>query len=486
MIPKTFPRRRRVWKLKEPAFSEAFRACVDAKLQNVAIANDINESWKILKSSILESFDTTCGWSKPQQRRKETWWWNETVDFAVKEKRRLWKCWKQGGQKEPYLAAKRRAKSEVYIAKKNVSDERFCNLHDKDKLNQVFQLARKLKSENQDIVGEKCIKNKEGNIVYDDMSKLEAWKQHYEGLLNSEFDWDESVLSHAEPIPGPPLEITHDMVLSAIKKMKSGKSAGPSGIVPEMLKISCDSVVPKLTSLINMVIREGKVPEEWNESFIISLYKGKGDSLECGNYRGLKLLEVLLKVLERILETRIREQISIDEMQFGFMPGRGTTDAIFILRQLQEKYLGKRKDIFFAFVDLEKAFDRIPRKVLWWAMRSLGVPEWIVKIVQAMYNGPRSRVRINGQFSEEFNVNVGVHQGSVLSPLLFIIVMEALSREFRTGCPWELLYADDLVIIAETKDELLLKLAQWKQGIEAKGLRVNTRKTKVICTANMA
>eukprot|EP00111_Clytia_hemisphaerica_P018805 TCONS_00055595-protein len=98
------------------------------------------------------------------------------------------------------------------------------------------------------------------------------------------------------------------MVLSAIKKMKSGKSAGPSGIVPEMLKISYESVVPKLTSLINMIIREGKVPAEWNESFIISLYKGKGDSLECSNYRGLKLLEVLLKVLERILETLIREQ----------------------------------------------------------------------------------------------------------------------------------------------------------------------------------
>ena len=71
----------------------------------------------------------------------------------MKEKRRLWKFWKQGDQKEPYLAAKRRAKSEVYTAEKNASDERFRNLHHNDKLNHVFQLARKLKSENQDIVG---------------------------------------------------------------------------------------------------------------------------------------------------------------------------------------------------------------------------------------------------------------------------------------------------------------------------------------------
>ena len=79
-------------------------------------------------------------------------------------------------------------------------------------------------------------------------------------------------------------------------------------------------------------------------------------------------------------------------MQFGFMPGRGTTSAIFILRQLQEKHLAKNKKLYFAFVDLEKAFDRVPRKVIWWAMRKLGIEEWIVRFVQAMYNNTRSRV----------------------------------------------------------------------------------------------
>ena len=79
----------------------------------------------------------------------------------------------------------------------------------------------------------------------------------------------------------------------------------------------------------------------------------------------MKLIDQVLKVLERILETIVRTQVSIDSMQFGFMPGRGTVDAIFILRQLHEKHLTKRKSLFFAFVDLEKAFDRVPRSVLW-------------------------------------------------------------------------------------------------------------------------
>ena len=88
-----------------------------------------------------------------------------------------------------------------------------------------------------------------------------------------------------------------------------------------------------------------------------------------------------------------------------------------------------------AFVDLEKAFDQVPQKVIWWALRKLGVEEWIVRLVQVMYRNAGSRVHVGEGYSEEFEVKVGVHQGSVLSPLLFIIVLEALSREFPSGVP---------------------------------------------------
>ena len=89
-------------------------------------------------------------------------------------------------------------------------------------------------------------------------------------------------------------------------------------------------------------------------------------------------------------------------------------------------------------------------------------------------------MKLGGGESVEFGVKVGVHHGSVLSPLLFNIVLEALSREFREGLPWELLYADDLALMAETKEELLEKVERWKDGMERKGLRVNIGKTKVM------
>src|SRR5437867_12762747 len=100
-----------------------------------------------------------------------------------------------------------------------------------------------------------------------------------------------------------------------------------------------------------------------------------------------KIAEHVLKVLKRVLEARLRKTVKIDDMQFGFSPDKGTTDAIFIVRQVQEKLLGKQKALWMAFVDLEKAFDRVPREVLWWALRHVGVEEWMVYVIKSLYGG---------------------------------------------------------------------------------------------------
>ena len=101
-----------------------------------------------------------------------------------------------------------------------------------------------------------------------------------------------------------------------------------------------------------------------------------------------------------------------------------------------------------------------------------------------MYKEVRSRVRVGDEYSNSFDVQVAVHQGSVLSPLFFFIVLEALSMEFRTGCPWEILYADDLVVSAQYMDELLVKLRIWRSEMEKKGLRVNMGKTKLMVSGS--
>ena len=184
--------------------------------------------------------------------------------------------------------------------------------------------------------------------------------------------------------------------------MKAGKALGPSGILVEMIKAAGDTGASMIRDLAAVIIREGKVPSDWGQSSIVCLYKGKGDIFDRGNYRGLKLTEQVMKELERIVDGLIRQVVSIDDSQFSFAPGRGTTDAIFVVRQLQEKYLAANKRLYMAFVDLEKAFDGVPRKVIWWALRKLGVDEWIVQLVQGMYSNARNHVRVGEGFSEEF------------------------------------------------------------------------------------
>ena len=170
--------------------------------------------------------------------------------------------------------------------------------------------------------------------------------------------------------------------------MKSGKAADPSGIVVEMIKAAGETSATMIHDLATAIIHNGKIPTDWEQSFIVCLYKGKGDALDRGNYRGFKLTEQAneaMKILERIVDGLIRQVVSIDDSQFGFVPGRGTTDAIFVVRQLQEKYQAVNKRLYMAFVDLEKAFDCVPPKVIWRALRKLGVEEWILRLVQGMY-----------------------------------------------------------------------------------------------------
>jgi len=127
-------------------------------------------------------------------------------------------------------------------------------------------------------------------------------------------------------------------------------------------------------------------------------------------------------------------------------------------RQMQENFRIKCKKLYFGFVDLEKAFDRVPREVISWAMHKLRVEEWLVSAVMSMYSGAKTVVRTVYRNNKGFEINVGMHQGSSLSPLLFAIVMEAISREFMVALPWKLLYADNLAVTAETEEKLIKTL----------------------------
>ena len=145
--------------------------------------------------------------------------------------------------------------------------------------------------------------------------------------------------------------------------------------------------------ILKRVWEEEQMPEEWKKREIIPIYKQKGDPLECGNFTGIKLLEHGMKMFEKILARRLKKLITVYNMQFGFSPGKATTDAVLIIQQLQEKHLEVHKDLFFTFVDLEKTYDRVPRDLVYWCLQ-----------------GTKSQYRENGRDGQQQERNKSKHQ----------------------------------------------------------------------------
>ena len=138
--------------------------------------------------------------------------------------------------------------------------------------------------------------------------------------------------------------------------------------------------------------------------------------------------------------------MEISKQQHGFMSEKGTTDAMFALRMLMEKYRKGQSQPHCVFVDLEKAYDRVPREELWYCMRKSGIVEKYLQLVQDMYEGRETVVRCAVKTTESFKVKVGLHQGSALTPFLFAVIMDRLTDEVRRQPPWTILFADDIVI----------------------------------------
>ena len=474
----TGARKIREWKLKDEEKRAEFRELFSQKM------GEQEEGWVHLRDSILAAAREVCGETtgKGRREKRETWWWNATVQSAIKEKRVAFKIWQKcrsSESKRVFKEKSKTAKREVAIAKRTGWEEWSRDLNGMEGRKKMYKLAKQMKKESEDTAGAKYVKGENGDIKLEKNEIMERWRGYFELLLNEE---NPCVLEEAICTQGPVEQIQEEEVRWALGKMRRGRAAGPTGVSSDLLREVGDDGLRILTKIFQEIIEGGEIPDDWKLSLTVPIYKGKGDALDCGRYRGIRLLEHGMKVFEKVLEVRLRRIIQLDSRQFGFCPGKSTTDALFIMRRIQEGYSQKKRNAYHIFVDLEKAFDRVPRKVIEWALRRQRVPEKLIAAVMQLYVGTKSRVRTVTGLSEEFGIGVGVHQGSPLSPLLFITVMEEVTEVCRGDGIWELLYADDLVLTAESKQEVIEKFNSWKSAMERGGLRVNMDKTKGMVT----
>ena len=273
--------------------------------------------------------------------------------------------------------------------------------------------------------------------------------------------------------------VSREEVKNTLRRMKKGKAIGPDELPIEVWKCMGKMGIEFLNRLFNRLLMGEQIPEEWRRSVLIPIYKNKGDAQCCGNYRGIKVMSHTMKVWERIIEARLRDRVEISKQQYGFMPGKGTADAMFALRMLMEKYREGQKEC--VFVDLEKAYNRVPREELWYCMRKSGIVEKYVQLVQDMCEGRETVMRCAVGTTESFKVKVGLQQGSALNPFLFAVILDRLTDEVRREPPWTMLFADDIVICEETRKKVERRLESWRYALERTGMKVSRSKTKYLC-----
>ena len=476
-------KRIRWWKLKDSEIRQRFIQVLRAKMEDVQFDEQhFEDQYNTLSRLIRECGIEVCGISSGKRKPgKDTWWWNNETEKVVKEKRNALKRWKQTGSvidREEYRRCSKIARKVIGRETYNAVEKLYEELETKEGENNIYRLAAARDRKTKDIGNMYTVKNEDSAVLYKEDEIKARWKRYFEALFNEENLRNDMGGIEIDTTEGPLPCVTERDVRAALKKMKNNKATGPDQIPGEVWKVLGDEGVRILKDVFNMVIKTGRMPEEWRKSILVPIYKGKGDVLSCSNYRGIKLLCHTFKLWERIVNNWLREIVSPDEMHFGFMPQKGTTDAIFALRQVIEKQREGQGNMSAVFIDLEKAYDRVPREELWKALRTRKVPEHLVVLIKDMYDGCSTIVRCEAGESEPFGTRVGVHQGSTLSPFLFVLLMDVLTEEVKLGVPSSIIYADDIMICLPQTTDLNVALEQWREKLEDRGLVLNRNKTK--------
>ena len=320
------------------------------------------------------------------------------------------------------------------------------------------------------------------------------WKEHFSTILNRPppNETAEVCLDNIDTLEVDCNPIRASEIVDALKELKANKSPGIDEITAELLKADANMTARHLTPLFRNIWDTEEVPADWKRGIIVKLPK-KGDLTQCGNWRGLTLMSILGKVFSKTILNRLRMEVDkkLRKEQAGFRKGRGTTEQIFILRNIIEQSIEWNNGLYCIFVDFEKAFDSVNRTVLWNILKSYGIPEKFINLIKAFYDNCEAAVRHNGKLSEWFEILSGLKQGCVLSGFLFLLVIDWVMRKTleggRYGIRWtiteqldDLDYANDISLLSEAWKAAQEKLnAMNKYSLQA-GFEINTKKTESI------
>ncbi|CAH8471399.1 unnamed protein product [Schistosoma rodhaini] len=457
----------------------------------------IESSWKGIKEAIVSTCQEVLGQKKHHHKEWITVGTLDKIEARRNKKVAInisrTRAEKAKAQAE-YTEANKQVKRSIRTDKRKYVEDLAMTAEKaarEGNMRQLYDTTKKLAGNYRQ--PERPVKNKEGKVINDIEEQRNRWVEHFKELLNRPAPLNPPNIEAAPtdlPIDiGPP---TIEEISMAIRQIKSGKAAGPDNIPAEALKANVTATAKILHILFGKIWDEEHVPTDWKEGLLIKIPK-KGDLSKCDNYRGITLLSIPGKVFNRVLLNRMKDSVDaqLRDQQAGFRKDRSCTDQIATLRIIVEQSIEWNSSLYINFIDYEKAFDSVDRTTLWKLLRHYGVPEKIVNIIRNSYDGLNCQIVHGGQLTDSFEVKTGVRQGCLLSPFLFLLVIDWIMKTSTSGgmhgIQWtgrmqldDLDFADDLALLSQTQQQMQEKTTSVAAASAAVGLNINKGKSKTL------
>ena len=333
-----------------------------------------------------------------------------------------------------------------------------------------------------------------------DKIQSEVWIKHFTNLFSVRENFKHldakyaSMLKDAEKIKSfsnLDFVITEKEITKTISSLKNKKSSGLDSITNEMLKASQLCLMPCFKKLFNCILSSGVYPSSWKVGYIKAIHKS-GDTHDPNNYRGISVMSCMSKVFNYIMNNRLQKYIDngiINAAQIGFQPNSRTSDHMFVVKTLIDKFFSKGSKLYTCFVDFSKAFDNIIHSLLLYKLCKNDISGPFYNIIKSMYQLNVMHIKIGDGLSESFCPEMGVRQGDNLSPNLFKLFINDLPSIFDRNddpvCLYDLqfsclLYADDLLLLSTSSKGLQNCLDKLSSYCENNGLIVNIKKTNIV------
>ena len=321
-----------------------------------------------------------------------------------------------------------------------------------------------------------------------------AQKVKHREKLSGQYDLLLSKMGSAHAAPGhSPFDDKFEIkdIELALKHTKKHTTPGKSGISIDAITAASPVLLHHLLSLFNLWWKTGYIPEQMQIAVIKPIYK-KGDVNEPKNYRPISLLEVIFKLYEKLLEVRLRDFVEqkkcITHLQMGSRAKMGTTEALF--QMMSTVHTNKAT---LGLLDLSKAYDRVWRKGLWVKLDRIGVSGNLMRALHSTYSHPSAEIKIGDKTSKKYNLTDGVRQGSVLSPILFVILFSEITEVLHKNLGVKLpnnhtvhcqLFVDDSILVANSLPNLLRQINNFNNYAFLSGSVINIDKTQILSLEN--